>query len=243
MSVRLSSMLALAIAASTAIGCASVPAEKYARDIQALRDYNDALVRQNEELLTQNESLNRRVDDTEIARTSDELYSQLARQLQTALESLRHGDPGGMTFNTKTGAWEMGTDLLFESGSAKISAQGHEILKKFADAHKGRTYSFRIIGHTDRAPITKKKTQDMLDTDTNMELSALRAIAVMGALKSFGIPESSFAECIGKGNREPCAPNDRVAANMKKNRRVEIFVLAASGSLKTAASKRDTTTK
>lgn len=244
MSVRLPSIIALAVAASTAIGCASVPAEKYARDMQALRDYNDALLRQNEELLSQNESLNRRVDDTVIARTSDELYSQLARQLQTALESLRNGDPGGsMTFNPKTGAWEMGTDLLFESGSAKISTQGNEILKKFADAHKGRTYSFRIIGHTDRAPITKDMTKKLLDTDTNMELSALRAISVMGALKSFGIPESSFAECIGKGNREPIALNDRVAANMKKNRRVEIFVLATSGSLKTAAPKRDTTTK
>jgi flagellar motor protein MotB len=243
MSVRLPSVLALAFAASSAVGCASVSAEKYARDLAAQRDYIETLERRNMALESANDGLSRQVDDTVLARTTDELYSQLARQLQTALEGLRNGDPSGMHFNAKTGAWEMGTDLLFESGKATVSSGGKEILKKFADAHKGRSYSFRIVGHTDRAPITKAGTKELLDTDTNMELSALRAIAVMGALKTFGIPESSFADCIGKGNREPCAPNDRSAANMKKNRRVEIFILGSSGAMKTSAPKRDTTTK
>jgi len=243
MSVRLSSMFALVVAASSAIGCASVSAEKYARDIAAQRDYIESLERRNLALESANDGLSRQVDDVTLAKTTDELYGQLARQLQTALESLRNGDTSGMKFNSKTGAWEMGTDLLFESGSAKISAQGQAILKKFADAHKDRSFNFRIVGHTDCAKIAKKGTKDLLDTDTNMELSALRAISVMGELKNNGIPESSFADCIGKGNKEPCAPNDRSPANMKKNRRVEIYVLAAPGAVKTAAAKKDTTTK
>jgi flagellar motor protein MotB len=243
MSVRLSSLLALVVAASSAVGCASVSAEKYARDIAAQRDYIESLERRNLALESANDGLSRQVDDVTLAKTTDELYGQLARQLQTALESLGNGDKSGMHFNSKTGAWEMGTDLLFESGSAKLSAQGQSILKKFADAHKGRSFSFRIVGHTDCAKIAKKTTKDLLDTDTNMELSALRAISVMGELKNNGISESSFADCIGKGNREPCAPNDRSPANMKKNRRVEIYVLSASGAVKTAAAKKDTTTK
>ena len=72
---------------------------------------------------------------------------------------------------------------------------------------------------------------------------ALGALAGSIALIGFGIPESSFAECVGKGNREPVAPNDRAAANMKKNRRVEIYVLSSSGALNTSAPKRDRTTK
>ncbi|HEU4338705.1 MAG TPA: OmpA family protein [Planctomycetota bacterium] len=249
MSVRLSSILALAVAASSAIGCATVSSEKYARDIAALRDYNDTLVRRNQALEAQNEGMGRQLDDVTLARTTDELYSQLARQLQTALDSLRNGETGGMNYNAKTGAWEMGTDLLFDSGSDKISAKGTEILKKFADAHKDKAFHFRIVGHTDCAKIAKKGTKELLDTDTNMELSTIRAIAVMGALKNFGIPESSFAECVGKGNREPCAANDRNPANMKKNRRVEIYVLTVSGSMKTssprreAPAKKDVTTK
>jgi flagellar motor protein MotB len=243
MSVRLSSVVALAVAAASFTGCATVTAEKYARDMDALRRYNEQLERQNQELLTQNQAVGRQLDDNVLARTTDELYGQLARQLQSALDSIRSGDSGGMSFNPRTGAWEMGTDLLFESGSAKVSAQGKEILKKFADAHKTGAYSFRIVGHTDSAKIAKKGTKDLLDTDTNVELSSLRAISVMGELKSCGLPESSFAECVGKGNREPCAPNDKSPANMKKNRRVEIYVLAGSGALKTSAPKRDLTTK
>jgi len=243
MSVRLRSMLALAVAAAAATGCATVPAEQYARDIALLKDYNATLERRNLELESQNQSLNRQFDDHTLARTTDELYGALARQLQAALDGLRNGDSDGMAFNPKTGAWEMGTDLLFDSGSANVSAKGKEILKKFAEAHKGRSFNFRVVGHTDRAPIVRKKTQEMLDTDTNMELSALRAIAVMGALKSFGIPESSFADCIGKGNHDPCAPNDKNAANMKKNRRVEIYVLSASGALNTSAPKREAAPK
>jgi flagellar motor protein MotB len=244
MSVRLPSVLALAVAAASfTSGCATVTAEKYARDMDALRKYNEALVQQNQALLSQNEGMGRQLDDTVLARTSDELYGQLARQLQTALDTLRNGDASGMSFNPRTGAWEMGTDLLFESGSARVSTQGKEILKRFADAHKSGAYSFRIVGHTDSAKIAKKGTMDLLATDTNVELSSLRAISVMGEMKSCGIPESSFAECVGKGNREPCAPNDKSPSNMKKNRRVEIYVLAGSGALKTSAPRRDTTTK
>ncbi len=239
MSVRLPSILVVVFAAASAVGCATVSSEKYARDIAALKDFNDTLVRRNQELESQNEALSRISDETALVRTTDELYGQLARQLQTALNALRNGDSEGMAFNPKTGAWEMGTDLLFDSGSDKISVKGSEILKKFADAHKGKSYSFRIVGHTDRAPITKEDTKKRLDTDTNMELSADRAIAVMGALIKFGIPESSFSDCIGKGNHDPCAPNDRSAANMKKNRRVEIYVLSTAGALRTAADKAE----
>jgi flagellar motor protein MotB len=240
---RLASAFVAVFAIASAVGCASVPADKYARDLDAIKRYAAELERQNQDLLAQNESLNRQVDHTVLAKTTDELYGQLARQLQSALDALKTGEGGDMRFNPRTGAWEMGTDLLFESGSDKISAQGKEILKKFAEAHKAKSYSFRIVGHTDRAPITRTLTKERLDTDTNMELSADRAIAVMGALIGFGIPESAFAECVGKGNREPVATNDRSAGNMKKNRRVEIYVLSSSGAMNTSAPKRDTTTK
>lgn len=236
MSVRIFTVLALAAIVG---GCSTVSADKYARDMGAQKEYISELEKRNQELESQNQAATRQLDDATLARTSDELYGQIARQLQAALASLRNGETEGMAYNSRTGAWEMGTDLLFESGSAKVSAKGSEILKKFADAHKGRSFSFRIVGHTDRAPIVKAETTKLLDTDTNMELSARRAVAVMGALKGFGIPESSFAECVGMGNRQPCAPNDRNAANMKKNRRVEIFVLSTAGELKTSAEKSE----
>jgi chemotaxis protein MotB len=244
MSVRLPSVLALVLAAAVTSGCATVSADKYHRDLDAANRYISELERQNQSLINENQGLNQKVDDTLVAKTADEYYSQIAKQLQAALEGLRAGDTSGiMHYNKKTGAWEMGTDLLFDSGSEKVSAKGRDILKKFAAAHKDRNINFRIVGHTDRARIARQDTMKRLDTDTNMELSALRAIAVMGALKEFGIPESSFAECVGKGNSQPIAPNNNVAANMKKNRRVEIYILQAPGAMQTSSPKRDTKTK
>jgi chemotaxis protein MotB len=243
MSVRLPSVLALVLAAAVTSGCATVSADKYHRDLDAANRYISELERQNQSLINENQGLNQKVDDTLVAKTADEYYSQIAKQLQAALEGLRAGDTSGMNFNQKTGAWEMGTDLLFDSGSEKVSAKGRDILKKFAAAHKDRNINFRIVGHTDRARIARADTMKRLDTDTNMELSALRAIAVMGALKEFGIPESSFAECVGKGNSAPVALNDRNAQNMKKNRRVEIYILQAPGAMQTSSPKRDTKTK
>ena len=101
----------------------------------------------------------------------------------------------------------------------------------------------RFAGTLAAIPDLRLMTVSHGDPVTSDPAAALRAIAVMGALTKFGIPESSFSDCIGKGNKEPCALNDRNPANMKKNRRVEIYVLAAPGAVKTSAPKKDTTTK
>lgn len=215
-----------ASAALLAAGCAgNVSRAQYDRDLAALKDYCSTLERRNNDLEAKARALDNLDDMKLVAQTQDELYGQIAESLKAALEALRHDGESPMSWDPKRGAWTMGTDLLFDSGSWSVTAKGMEVLKKFADAHKDRNLHFRIVGHTDRAPITKEKTKKELETDTNMELSARRAVAVMGALKKFGMKESQFVECVGMGNTQPAAPNDRSAANMKKNRRVELFVL------------------
>ncbi|MBI4566019.1 MAG: OmpA family protein [Planctomycetes bacterium] len=226
MSARVTSVVALLTAAVASIGCASVPASRYSRDIAAQKEYIATLEQRNRDLEVQVQSLLRQSDERMIAKTTDELYAQIARQLQEALRGLRGNDSEeGMEYDARRGAWITGTDLLFDSGSFAVSVKGKEILKKFAEAHKDQNVRFRVVGHTDRAPVVRAKTKQALDTDTNMELSARRAVAVMGQLKSYGISESAFEECVGMGNNSPRAPNDRNATNMKKNRRVEIFVV------------------
>jgi flagellar motor protein MotB len=224
-------MLRLGLAAAGAlallsVGCSStlVSKEQYERDVAAQKEYISSLERRNADLEAKARALENLEQMNLVARTQDELYDQIAAQLKTALDTLR-GEDGDVTFDPASGKWTMGADLLFDSGSWSVSSRGQEVLKKFADAHKERAIRFRIVGHTDRAPIARPKTQQALETDTNMELSARRAISVMGALKKCGLSEGQFAECVGMGNIRPAAPNDRVAANMKKNRRVEIYVL------------------
>jgi len=222
---RLAIAAVAAAAALSSVGCAAtVSRDQYDRDLAAQKEYIESLERQNADYAAKAKALENLEDMNLVARTQDELYQQIADQLKAALGALRHDGEEAMTFDARTGKWTMGTDLLFDSGTWNISAKGLDILKKFADAHRGKAVKFRIVGHTDRAPIVRPGTKDKLDTDTNMELSARRAVAVMGALKKFGIPESAFVECVGMGNMQPVANNGRNAADMKKNRRVEIFI-------------------
>ncbi|MBI2932900.1 MAG: OmpA family protein [Planctomycetes bacterium] len=214
-------------AALVAVGCRSTYIHKsiYDRDLAAMKDYASGLERRNTDLEAKARALENLQDISLISRTQDELYEQIAESLKSALDGLRQDGETAMSYDARRGVWTAGTDLLFDSGRWTVSPTGLEILKKFAEAHRGKNLHFRIVGHTDRAPIVKEKTKRELETDTNMELSARRAIAVMGALKGFGMSESQFLECVGMGNTQPVAPNDRNASNMKKNRRVELFVL------------------
>ena len=235
MSVRILSVLGLAglLSASVACSVTTVPLEEYNKMATAQKEYIGSLEQRNQDLETQNQELLRQTDDRTLARTADELYAQIARQLESALKELGDDDDA-MTF--KNGVWSLGTDLLFETGSWTVSDKGRAILKKFAEAHRAQNLRYRIVGHTDRAPIVSAPLKNKLDTDTNMELSARRAIAVMGVLKACGMPESAFAECVGMGNSAPRAANDKNPANMKKNRRVEIYVLGKA-TLPVAAEK------
>lgn len=216
----------VAAAAFSAAGCAAtVSRDQYDREMSAKDEFIQTLERRNADLEAKDRARGNMEDMKLIATTQDELYQQIADQLKAALGALRHDGDDAMTFDPKRGAWTLGADLLFDSGTWTISAKGLEVLKKFAEAHRGKAMRFRIVGHTDRAPIAKKGTMDKLATDTNTELSVLRAVAVMGALKKFGSFSESQFECAGMGNTQPAAPNGRSAADMKKNRRVEIFVL------------------
>lgn len=224
MSVRTLSVLALAaVSAAVLPGCSTVSVEEYNKMATAQKEYIEQLEERNKVVELENADLRRLADGAALAKTTDELYAQIARQLEKALRDFGGDEDGELSF--KDGRWTLGTDLLFETGSWTVSAKGKDLLKKFAEAHRAQTVRFRIVGHTDRAPIVTAALKAKLDTDTNMELSVRRAVAVMAVLKGFGMAESAFGECVGMGNMSPRAPNDRSAANMKKNRRVEIFVL------------------
>ncbi len=223
---RLAVAAVAALSALSSVGCAAtVSRDQYDRDLAAQKEYIESLERQNADYAAKAKALENLEDMNLVARTQDELYQQIADQLKAALGALRHDGEETMTFDAAKGRWTMGTDLLFDSGTWNITAKGMEILKKFAEAHKGKAMRFRIVGHTDRAPIAKGPTKERLETDTNSELSCRRAIAVMGALRKFGSFSESQFEVAGMGNQQPVAPNDKNAANMKKNRRVEIYIL------------------
>ena len=227
----------LCLVAAVSAGCGQMSIARHNEIVDAQREYVRQLEARNQGLEASNASLLRQDDEDKLARTTDELYAGIAKQLEGALKDLCDSDGDGMTHNGK-GVWTAGTDLLFESGSWTISTKGKEVLKKWAEAHRTANLRFRVVGHTDKAPIARASTKDKLETDTNMELSVRRAVAVMGLLKEFGIAEKSFVECVGRGSSQPCD-----STSMKKNRRVEISVISGSTSVPTSAPKNEKKTK
>lgn len=101
----------------------------------------------------------------------------------------------------------MNSDQLFATDRAAISTAGRAKLEEFFQS--AGAISYMISGHTD------SRASD----EYNMRLSKRRANAVANVARSVG---ANVASVRWYGERQPAAPNNS-AANMQKNRRVEIF--------------------
>ena len=129
-----------------------------------------------------------------------------------------------------TGQWDVGrhadrisvgSDILFDSGRAKLTAKGQSAMDKVVADIKSRYASLpvRVYGYTDSDPIKRTKN---LWAD-NLDLSANRAMAVTRYLASKGIAAENV-ETIAMGSTHFVAKNDS-RADKARNRRVEIVVI------------------
>ena len=110
------------------------------------------------------------------------------------------------------------SDVIFDSGSAKLSTQGLETLRDIAQ--KYQDYPDRIMsieGHTDNKLIAGNLAQFY---PTNWELSAARAAAAANFLTQQGVPEDKL-RIVGFGALQPIASND-TEEGRASNRRIEI---------------------
>jgi chemotaxis protein MotB len=213
-------LAALSLAILAAVGCASGPSQK---DLDALKAYNEQLERDVADLRKYRDAYDRMKEQLTIGDAEEKMFEDLRVALLEVLKGMKV-EGGDVQFDPKTGKWTLAGDLLFDSGSYKLTPKGEEVLKKFAETYKGKPVTLRIVGHTDRDPIQKTTTKGFLIFDCNMELGAVRACSVFMTLAKFGLPQGRmFIE--SWGNNNPAAPNDHKAENKKKNRRVEIFVV------------------
>ncbi|MCH7989249.1 MAG: OmpA family protein [Planctomycetes bacterium] len=131
----------------------------------------------------------------------------------------------GFEFDPSTGISKFGQDVLFNSGSDQIKSSGAQILRDFAQVmNQGSAEDLNIlvVGHTDDKRISKRSTHSR--HPTNWHLSTNRAASVVLALSKSKVKESRMA-IGGHSKYQPIVPNKSEAAR-RKNRRVEIFVLA-----------------
>ncbi len=115
----------------------------------------------------------------------------------------------------------VGSDILFETGSAELTADGMQTLNLVARIL--REYPQREInveGHTDNVPIGPGLAQRY---PSNWELSAARAARAVRYLQSAGV-DGARLNVVGHGAAQPVTDNEDAEARAR-NRRIEIAVL------------------
>lgn len=110
-------------------------------------------------------------------------------------------------------------EILFDSGSATVKAEGREVLARVGEVLAGLDDKGIVIeGHTDDVKISGELARRF---PTNWELSTARATSVVRYLQeSAGIPPDRLSAA-GFGPYRPVAPND-TAEGRARNRRIEI---------------------
>jgi flagellar motor protein MotB len=139
-------------------------------------------------------------------------------------------DTGQLTLKPRRGMLVVGVDaeVLFESGSAKLSEKGELAVLEVGLILKGLKHStqdrrFLVVGHTDATPLIKGKFAD------NLELSAARGLTVTRFLIKAGMNPASLISS-GAGDSDPVGDN-LTPEGQKLNRRIEIVVLPAVNDL------------
>lgn len=129
-----------------------------------------------------------------------------------------------LEFDRQTGVSKFDTEVLFDSGDARLKPEGRRMLDEFAalwKAPEARDLRIMVAGHTDNRRVARRETRERYPD--NWHLSAARALAVADHLQRAGVREEQLAVA-GFGRHQPVSPNS-TAADREKNRRVEIFVI------------------
>lgn len=113
---------------------------------------------------------------------------------------------------------EIKNDVLFPSGSASLTPQANDIVRKLGGTLAGIPNPIFIEGHTDNVPISR------VVFPSNWELSAARASAVIRLLAAGGVAPTQMT-ALGFGEYRPTQSNDTVEGRAA-NRRVMLAILA-----------------
>jgi chemotaxis protein MotB len=147
-------------------------------------------------------------------------FADMVNQLQVSLSALT--GQGLVSVSTEGGrvVVHMQSQLLFDSGDARLSARALQALQSVARVLDGSPYPIRVEGHTDNLPIST------LRFPSNWELSAARAASVVHYLARLGIAPTRMS-AVGFGAHRPKADN-RTEQGRAMNRRVTLVVLAGT---------------
>lgn len=110
------------------------------------------------------------------------------------------------------------TDVLFNSGSARLSDVGKEAIVQITQVlREVESRRYQIEGHTDNVPIHTERYP------SNWELAAARGLSVVYAMREAGMPLEVLSAA-SYGEFHPVASND-TEEGRAENRRIEIILV------------------
>ncbi len=118
---------------------------------------------------------------------------------------------------------EIRTDILFPSGSARLSTRAIPVIERLGGVLAPFPNPVLVEGDTDDRPI------HTVAFPSNWELSAARSASVVRRFAGAGVDPTRMA-VIGHAEYEPIASN-KTSAGRNANRRVDVVILAANGSI------------
>jgi chemotaxis protein MotB len=205
--------------------------EAYEDELVRIRQERQALAQELERLAMRNQDLNLNLE-------AQGEEAQRLRQRLAALEALEKEvsqrnriyasvidqfksliDAGQLQVSIVDGRMviNLPQDILFDSGSAKLSPQGTETLQEVARVLAEINREFQVEGHTDNVPIHSQRFP------SNWELSSARALSVVHLLVGNGVNPDKLSGA-GYGEHQPNASNEDKEGR-KLNRRIEIVML------------------
>ena len=140
------------------------------------------------------------------------------RDLTSRFQSLIQSDQLSVKIVDGRMVVTLGSDVLFPSGSSKLSAEGVKAIQSVAQTLAGiPKRSYQVEGHTDNVPIRTASFP------SNWELAAARAISVSRTMVEAGL-EPARVSAASFGEFKPLKPND-TPEGRTQNRRIEIVVV------------------
>ncbi len=117
----------------------------------------------------------------------------------------------------------LGSDVLFASGSAKLSTQGLQTIKDVTTQLAAIGKAYQVEGHTDDVPIATAQFP------SNWELASARALNVVKTMVEAGMPTDRVSAA-SFGKFHPVADN-KSKEGKAANRRIEIVIVPDLSSL------------
>jgi chemotaxis protein MotB len=108
-------------------------------------------------------------------------------------------------------------DVNFREGSSNLEPDAMPTMEKIADLLRGMPNPISVEGHSDNTPVAPGSRYD-----SNLMLSAARAVSVAQTLELLDIPKDRLS-ATGFGDAKPAQPND-TPEGRAYNRRVEILI-------------------